>query len=90
MYSKLFKNLSERALPSPVDCIKFHSFKLGTKHCFHLCFLQQEKEESTKMLRSGPFSRERKKVLDLLDASFNYTTKEDKAFINNSFYKLYT
>ena len=85
MYSKLFKNLSERALSSSIPSIKFHNAQLATKHQFHLCFLEQEKPESATKKRGVPFSKERKKVLDLLDASFNYTTKEDKAAIINAY-----
>ena len=56
MYSKLFKNLSERALSSNIQSINFHKVQLPTKHQFHLHFLEQNKPESATKKRGGPFS----------------------------------
>ena len=87
MHSTLFKELSKRAVPTKVPDVQFHGNILATKHRFHLCHLQQQKNEkdTTSKPRSGPFGKERKRVYDLINNSFIYTTDEDKEAITHSF-----
>ena len=51
--------------------------QLATKHCFHLCHIGQEKDESIFKMKSSMFVKERKKVLELVKTAFEHTTMED-------------